>query len=46
MEMMGMCAVCGTPGVMFTCRICGRMVCATHFNPATGTCVECGGRMV
>lgn len=40
MEVAGLCALCGAPGVLRTCALCGRTVCATHFDHASGACTN------
>lgn len=27
MDLMGLCSICGMPGAMITCSLCGRLVC-------------------
>ncbi len=41
MEMAGLCAICGQPGAMHTCSLCGRNVCAQHYDAAHGVCTSC-----
>ncbi|HOO54380.1 MAG TPA: hypothetical protein PLY09_07170 [Methanothrix sp.] len=43
MELMGICNICGRAGKLFTCRLCGRLVCARCFDPAVGVCRQCSG---
>jgi len=45
MEMVGLCAICGRPGAMHTCRICGRNVCSEHFDIGYGVCSSCGEKI-
>ncbi|MDD1770628.1 MAG: hypothetical protein LUO79_06040 [Methanomassiliicoccales archaeon] len=40
MTTVGMCMICGKPA-MFTCAICGRLVCREHYNSAYGMCTVC-----
>ncbi len=40
MEVMGTCAICSRPAVLFTCTLCGRNVCRRCLA-APGVCVEC-----
>lgn len=42
MELMGLCVMCGKPGKMHTCFMCGRNFCREHFDVAHGICIECG----
>ncbi|HNR59226.1 MAG: hypothetical protein PHN90_07175 [Methanothrix sp.] len=45
MELLGICSICGTTGKLFTCRLCGGLVCARCFDPSSGVCRRCkGGR--
>ncbi|KYK29102.1 orotate phosphoribosyltransferase [Thermoplasmatales archaeon SG8-52-1] len=41
MDLMGLCNICGKPGTMFTCHICGRLVCSNCFDNAQGICNNC-----
>lgn len=41
MEMAGLCSICGRPGAMYTCHLCGRMVCPQHYDAAHGVCTAC-----
>ncbi|MDD3492470.1 MAG: orotate phosphoribosyltransferase [Candidatus Thermoplasmatota archaeon] len=43
MEMAGLCAVCGAPGVMHTCGHCGSHVCPRHYQARSGLCTVCAG---
>ncbi|HPE63682.1 MAG TPA: hypothetical protein PLQ49_06210 [Methanothrix sp.] len=43
MELMGICSICGGTGKLFTCHLCGRIVCARCFDPGTGACRQCSG---
>ncbi|OYT59458.1 orotate phosphoribosyltransferase [Thermoplasmatales archaeon ex4484_30] len=38
---MGLCAICGKPGKMFTCAMCGRNFCMEHFDVPHGICINC-----
>lgn len=40
MEKLGVCSECGRPA-RYTCRMCGRLVCARHFDARTGLCTRC-----
>lgn len=33
----GLCAVCSAPALS-SCALCGRVVCARHYNAAIGAC--------
>jgi hypothetical protein len=35
------CEICATGTVEHTCGRCGNLVCADHFDEATGRCAEC-----
>lgn len=41
MDLMGLCNICGKPGAMHTCILCGRMVCNTCFDTNHGACLSC-----
>jgi hypothetical protein len=41
MDLMGLCSICGKPGIMFTCMLCGRQVCSDHFDKNQGICTIC-----
>ena len=41
MDLMGLCSVCGKPGAMFTCRLCGKLVCANCFDGQHSICNGC-----
>ena len=45
MDLMGLCSICGKPGAMQTCRLCGRTVCNTCFDTANGVCLNCKARI-
>ncbi|MBI4362847.1 MAG: hypothetical protein HY558_06695 [Euryarchaeota archaeon] len=42
MEELGLCALCGTPGKMYTCRLCGQNVCiyCTNFRYVCHRCAQ------
>lgn len=41
MKVTGLCAVCGRPGILHTCSICGTTVCERHIDHGSGVCVRC-----
>lgn len=41
MEMMGLCSICGKPGAMHTCSLCGRTVCNNCFDRLNNICNSC-----
>jgi len=41
MEMMGLCSICGKPGAMHTCKLCGRIVCKNCFDNFNNICKQC-----
>lgn len=41
MDLMGLCNICGKPGAMFTCHICGRLVCSNCIDTAHSICNNC-----
>ena len=38
MDLMGLCSICGKPGAMYTCHLCGRIVCSNCFDISHGVC--------
>lgn len=40
-DLMGLCSICGKPGAMFTCHLCGRIVCSGCYDNAHGICCNC-----
>ena len=41
MDLMGLCSICGKPGAMFTCSLCGRLVCSNCFDKSHSVCCSC-----
>jgi len=41
MEMMGLCSICGKPGAMHTCSLCGRIVCSNCIDLGHQVCKIC-----
>jgi len=41
MDIMGLCSICGKPGAMYTCSLCGRVVCNNCFDIKNGVCSIC-----
>lgn len=41
MDLMGLCNVCGKPGAMHTCSLCGRNVCNSCFDHMHRVCCAC-----
>lgn len=41
MDLTGLCSICGKPGIMNSCNLCGRIVCNECFNSVYGICVNC-----
>ncbi|MEE8401571.1 MAG: hypothetical protein V3R86_05415 [Candidatus Hydrothermarchaeaceae archaeon] len=43
----GICSICGSPGRVYSCHLCGKQTCQEHFNQGKGVCVSCGsGRLI
>ena len=40
-DMLGLCSVCGKPDAMFTCHLCGRLVCSRCYNQQHNVCLYC-----
>ena len=41
MDLMGLCSICGKPGAMNTCNLCGRLVCNNCFDHQNHVCIRC-----
>jgi len=41
MYLMGLCNICGKPGAMHTCSVCGRNVCRSCFDIGKDVCNNC-----
>jgi hypothetical protein len=41
MDLIGLCSVCGRPSAMFTCILCGRLVCINCFDKSHSICSNC-----
>ncbi|HII00225.1 TPA: hypothetical protein HA351_00760 [Methanosarcinaceae archaeon] len=41
MEVMGLCAICGKSAKLYTCPICGKLVCGECMDHRKGMCVRC-----
>jgi len=41
MEIPGLCNVCGKPGVMFSCMLCGKLVCRNCMDNKHNICIKC-----
>jgi hypothetical protein len=41
MDLMGLCSICGKPGAMHTCVLCGRLVCSNCFDARNNVCMQC-----
>ena len=41
MEMSGLCNICGKPGAMFTCMLCGKLVCKNCYENRHNICINC-----
>ena len=42
MDLMGLCSICGKPGAMFSCSLCGKLVCGGCFDSQNHVCSSCG----
>ncbi|MDD5317672.1 MAG: orotate phosphoribosyltransferase [Candidatus ainarchaeum sp.] len=40
-EIAGLCFVCGRPGSMNSCRLCGALACDRHYDARAGVCSDC-----
>lgn len=45
MSVSGLCEICQTPDVDYTCDRCGQLVCDEHFDENVGFCVECAAEI-
>lgn len=41
MDLMGLCSICGKPGVMRTCHLCGKNVCQNCYDSMHDVCNRC-----
>ena len=41
MDLMGLCSKCGKPGAMYTCHLCGSVVCSNCYDIGHGVCCSC-----
>jgi len=41
MDLVGICHNCGKQGAMYTCHLCGRLVCSNCFDISHGICISC-----
>jgi len=41
MDLTGLCDICGRPGKLFTCMLCGKRVCIACFALNRGLCKNC-----
>ncbi|HMK54341.1 MAG TPA: orotate phosphoribosyltransferase [Methanobacteriaceae archaeon] len=41
MEIPGICRICGRPGKMHTCKMCGSSVCSRCYDAQKGICQLC-----
>ena len=40
MKLKGVCVYCTAPA-MYTCNLCGALVCEKHYDPQSGACIMC-----
>jgi hypothetical protein len=40
MTLVGSCSICSAPALN-SCAMCGRLICRTHYDAATGLCTHC-----
>ncbi|WP_414469466.1 orotate phosphoribosyltransferase [Methanobacterium sp. ACI-7] len=41
MEISGLCNICGKPGKMYTCSLCGSLICRECYDQSKGVCKPC-----
>jgi len=41
LEIRGICSLCGRPGKMYTCTLCGSIVCGSCYNLQRSVCKSC-----
>ena len=41
MNIAGLCSICGKPGAMFTCILCGKLVCKNCYENQHNICNDC-----
>ncbi|MEM0493269.1 MAG: orotate phosphoribosyltransferase [Candidatus Thermoplasmatota archaeon] len=40
-DIMGLCSICGSPGAMYTCVLCGRLTCRRCIDTSSNVCGIC-----
>jgi hypothetical protein len=45
MSVSGLCEICQTPDVDYTCDRCGKLVCDDHFDETIGYCSDCAAEL-
>lgn len=45
MSLSGLCEICQSPGVEYTCDRCGQLVCNRHFDVQLGVCTDCAAEI-
>ncbi|TFH05048.1 MAG: hypothetical protein E4H06_01980 [Methanosarcina sp.] len=43
MEVEGLCSICGRPAKLYTCHLCGKLVCSQCMDRRKGVCIRCAG---
>ncbi|MEM0466638.1 MAG: orotate phosphoribosyltransferase [Candidatus Thermoplasmatota archaeon] len=43
-DLFGLCSMCGKPDAMYTCHLCGQLVCSRCFSFEHGICRKCAFR--
>ncbi|MFP4625119.1 MAG: hypothetical protein ACLFNI_00830 [Natronomonas sp.] len=41
MSVSGLCEICEAKPVVEACNLCGRLVCADHYDRESGLCTDC-----
>lgn len=45
MSVSGLCEICSSNEIEFTCDRCGKLVCEQHYDEKVGLCVECAAEV-
>lgn len=41
MDIAGLCSICGEPGAMYSCILCGKLVCINCYDAMHNICSQC-----
>lgn len=40
-DLIGLCSICGKPGSMLTCNMCGKLFCTNCYDKEHCICIQC-----